>query len=190
MKRAFIIHGWEGYPEEAWIPWLKSSLEERGYEVQVPAMPDTDAPEIGAWVSALSELVGEPDADTYLVGHSIGVQTIMRYLENIENAVGGFLGVAGFFTLIPESFETDEERKIAEPWLSRPIDTDKVKRNAKKIAAVFSDDDPCVSLENKKMFEERLGAKTLVLHNVGHLGASEGFTEVPEILQAVVELAE
>jgi hypothetical protein len=26
-KRVFIIHGWEGYPEEGWFPWLKKELE-------------------------------------------------------------------------------------------------------------------------------------------------------------------
>lgn len=23
MKRAFVIHGWEGTPEGSWWPWLK-----------------------------------------------------------------------------------------------------------------------------------------------------------------------
>ena len=27
MKRVFIIHGWDGYPEEGWFPWLKEELE-------------------------------------------------------------------------------------------------------------------------------------------------------------------
>jgi predicted alpha/beta hydrolase family esterase len=26
-ERVFIIHGWEGYPEEGWFPWLKKELE-------------------------------------------------------------------------------------------------------------------------------------------------------------------
>ena len=30
MKKVFIIHGWEGYPEEGWFPWLKKELESRG----------------------------------------------------------------------------------------------------------------------------------------------------------------
>ena len=159
----------------------------------VPAMPDAETPVIEKWVSVLVELVGQPDEDTYLIGHSIGVQTIMRYLETVDPAVsspiGGWLGVAGFFKLIPGSLESDEEREIIGPWLERPIDTDKVKRNAKKISTIFSDNDSFVSLDNKELFEERLGAKTVVLNNKGHLGESEGFTEVPEILQAVLELA-
>ena len=27
MQRVFIIHGWDGYPEEGWFPWLKKELE-------------------------------------------------------------------------------------------------------------------------------------------------------------------
>jgi len=29
QKRVFIIHGWDGYPEEGWFPWLKKKLKEK-----------------------------------------------------------------------------------------------------------------------------------------------------------------
>jgi len=32
-KRVFLIHGWEGSPEEGWRPWLKKELEKRGFKV-------------------------------------------------------------------------------------------------------------------------------------------------------------
>ena len=38
MKRVFIIHGWGGYPEEGWLPWLKKELEKNGFKVFVPAI--------------------------------------------------------------------------------------------------------------------------------------------------------
>jgi esterase/lipase len=36
MKKVFIIHGWDGYPEEGWFPWLKKELEKKGFSVFVP----------------------------------------------------------------------------------------------------------------------------------------------------------
>ena len=45
-KRVFVIHGWGGYPEEGWKPWLKKELEKRGFTVFVPAMPDTEHPKM------------------------------------------------------------------------------------------------------------------------------------------------
>jgi len=38
MKKAVLIHGWEGYPEEGWRPWLKEKLEANGFQVFVPAL--------------------------------------------------------------------------------------------------------------------------------------------------------
>lgn len=26
-KRIFIIHGWDGFPEEGWFPWLNKAME-------------------------------------------------------------------------------------------------------------------------------------------------------------------
>ncbi len=46
MKRVIIVHGWEASPEGGWRPWLRKELEDRGFEVHVPAMPDTNNPKI------------------------------------------------------------------------------------------------------------------------------------------------
>ena len=71
-KRIFIIHGWSGAPEHCWFFWLKKELEQRGFFVEVPAMPHPDEPTIEDWVEKLSSVVGEPDEQTFFVGHSIG----------------------------------------------------------------------------------------------------------------------
>lgn len=83
--RAFIIHGWDGQPEEGWFPWAKEQLEKRGYTVTVPHMPHPGQPAINDWVSYLQSLLPDPDEQTILIGHSIGCQTIMRYLEKLPN---------------------------------------------------------------------------------------------------------
>jgi hypothetical protein len=57
-ERAFIIHGYLGYPTEAWLPWLKGMLERRGYQVWLPAMPRPDHPTIPEWVEFIGKLVG------------------------------------------------------------------------------------------------------------------------------------
>jgi|GEM_PF-5523511 len=98
MKRAVIVHGYKGKPETNWKPWLKAELEANGYAVTVPAMPEAEQPIARAWHDKLTETVGQPDADVYLIGHSLGCITILRYLESLpENQkVGGVVLVAGF----------------------------------------------------------------------------------------------
>lgn len=185
-KRAFIIHGWDGYPDEGWFPWLKTELEKKGFQVQVPAMPEPAEPKIEAWVSLLSKVVGEANENTYFVGHSIGCQTILRYLESLSDGkkIGGAYFVAGWFTLT--NLKTDEEKEIAKPWLETAIDFDKVKQHTEKFFAVFSDNDPVVPQENEKLFGERLGAKTEIEHAKGHLSGSDGVKELPIVLEAIL----
>lgn len=60
------MHGWDGYPEEGWFPWLKKELEAKDFEVYVPQLPEPDKPRIYNWVPKLAEVVGQIDSDTYL----------------------------------------------------------------------------------------------------------------------------
>lgn len=187
-KRVFIIHGWDGYPKECWFLWLKNQLEQKGIRVEVPQMPDAATPQIDKWVPFLENLVSTPDKDTYFVGHSIGVQTILRYLEKINAKVGGVLAVAGFYALTDKAFEDEEDKQTAKPWLEIPINNQKVKDNAGKITAIFSDDDPYVPLQNVDYFKERLNAKTIIVNGGGHIGGSDNISEYPLILEELEKL--
>jgi predicted alpha/beta hydrolase family esterase len=185
MKRVFIIHGWGGNPDEGWFPWLKKELEAKGIEVQMPAMPGTDHPKIDTWVSFLAQQVGTPDSDTYFVGHSIGCQAILRYLEAINNQVGGSVHVAGWFTLMNQS---PDEIEIAEPWISRSINYEKARENCPKFIGIFSDNDDVVPQENQKFFEERLGAITFLESGKGHFSGSDGVIELPIVLEQLEQM--
>ncbi len=188
QKRAFIIHGWDGYPEEGWFPWLKQELEKIGFQVQVPAMPESAEPKIEVWVSHLTKAVGNVDENTFFVGHSIGCQTILRYLESLpaDKKVGGAVFVAGWFTLM--NLKTDEEKEVAKPWLETPINFEKVKQHTKKFFAIFSDNDDVVPLENKEKFEQKLEAKTIMENNKGHFSGGDGITELVSALDAIIKI--
>src|SRR3989338_9157022 len=190
MKRVFVIHGLGGFPEEGWFPWMKKELESRGFEAQVPAMPDTDEPKIEEWVPFLKKLVGAPDEDTYLVGHSIGAQTVLRYLAGLDQGqIGGTVLVAGWLEKL-ESLYEEEEIEIAKPWLETPIDFDNIKKRTKNIVAIFSDDDEFVPLYNVDKFKEKLGAKTIVEHAKGHINGEAGIKEIPIALEELLKIAE
>ncbi len=188
MKRVIIVHGWDGYPEEGWFPWLKRELEKKGFEVLVPAMPNPNVPKIETWVHYLTEMVGEPEENTFLVGHSIGCQTILRYLETLpENAkVGGAVFVAGFFKLI---LDTNEEEETAKPWLETPIDFEKVKSHLPKSVAIFSDNDPFIPLDNVDDFRNKLGSEIIIEKSKGHFsGGLDKCFELPIALESVIKL--
>ena len=190
-KRVFIIHRWDGKPTSDWYPWLKKELEAKGLEVIVPEMPNAEEPKIEDWVNHLKSIVGIADENTYFVGHSIGCQTIMRYLETLDEIVkvGGALFVAGWFCM--KNLESEEVTEIAKPWLETPIDLKKVKNSLNYLTVILSKNDPynCVK-ENKEKFEKELNAdRVIVLKNEGHFTEDDGITELPSALNSVLELA-
>jgi predicted alpha/beta hydrolase family esterase len=184
-KRVFLIHGWGGYPEEAWRPWLKERLEQNGFQVAVPAFPNTDNPNRKEWVAYLHKVIGIPDEHCYFVGHSLGAITIIRYLESLQEGerVGGVVFVAGF----------DEDLGIKElrdsTFFATPIAWEKVRNRIKGCTAIFSDNDPYVSLRFGEVFKEKLNAEIVELHNMHHFSGDDGVMELPIALEKVLEIA-
>ena len=187
-KRVFVIHGWGGNPQEGWLPWLKRELENKDFAVEIPLMPDTENPKIETWIPYLAEIVGNTDENTYFVGHSIGCQTILRYLESLpgNKKIGGAVFVAGWFNLMNLG---EDEKKIAKPWIVVPINFEKIKQHSTKFIAIFSDNDDVVPFENKKLFEQKLNAQTITEHQKGHFSGGDGITKLPVVLNAVLEFA-
>lgn len=184
MRRVIIVHGWEGYPTEGWFPWMKTELETEGFVVDVPAMDPADAPSIAAWVPQLARIVGEPTPDTYLVGHSAGCITILRYLETLPagQAVGGVVLVAGFTDALGYA-------ELAN-YFTTPLPWEHIReRSVGGFVAIHSDNDRYVPLAHGDTFKERLGAAVIVLHERQHFSGGDGCVELPEARDAVLRLA-
>jgi len=186
MKRAFLIHGWDGYPEEGWRPWLKQKLEEQGFDVTVPAMPDTARPEMNAWVEHLKSVVGQVDDQCYFVGHSLGCITILRYLEQLhpEEKVGGVVLVAGFASNLGY-----EQLESFFPGSGR-VDWEKIKSHSTKFVAIHSDNDPYVSTHyGSEIFQSRLGAEYILEHDKKHFSGDDGITELPLVFDVLLNIS-
>jgi uncharacterized protein len=186
MKRVVIVHCWDGSPNYCWYPYAKRELLKRGFKVEAPVFPDTEEPKLEKWLPKLKEVVGEPDDSLFLIGHSVGCITILRYLESFsENQkIGGAVFVAGF---------TDdlgfEELKN---FFTTPIDFEKIKKGSKSFVAIHSDDDPFVPMEHADIFKEKLGAKVIVKNKAGHFSGpvddERGCLELPEVVESIVSI--
>jgi len=187
-KRVFIIHGWDGSPQDGWFPWLKSELEKHNFEVYVPELPNPEEPRIDAWVKTLKNAVGVANEDTYFVGHSIGCQTIARFLETLpENIkVGGIVFVAGYFESLSNLEDDPVVKSVAKEWLETPIDLAKVKTHFKRSVAIFSDNDPYVQSSNIEAFEKIFKSKIITEHNMQHFGNETGIKELPVVLDSLL----
>ncbi len=183
MKTVYIIHGWGADSNSDWIPWLKQELQKNSFEVIAPDMPNSENPKIETWTEKLKEVLSTSDENAILIGHSIGCQAIMRYLEQTGKKTAKTIFVSPWFTL--QNLD-DEDKQIAKPWLETPINFEKVKNSAAEIITLFSDNDPVVPMDNEKMLRDNLNTQTRVYHNKGHFNADDGITEIPEIMEFIL----
>lgn len=181
MKRVVIIHGWEANRNANWFPWLASELPARGIDCDVPNMPDSGHPKKDAWVRMIASIVGDSEAETILVGHSLGCIAILQYLQSLpaSKQIRGAILVSGFDG--PVGFpEVDD---FAVP----PIDHARVMRTVREgILVVHSDNDPVVSVDLGRGLRDRLSARYLEIHQGEHLNmGSRGDFTFPELVTEI-----
>jgi len=186
MLRAVIIHGWEGNPNEGWMPWLKSELKKEGWQVQAPQMPHPLLPKLAEWLYTIGELVGTPDDQTYLIGHSLGCYTILKYLETLpENAkVGGVVLVAGFVGNLKHPIP------ILQSYYKNGLNWEKVKPHCNNFVSIYSKRDYYVREESAHEFVLHLGARVIENNDWEHFSGVEGIKELPDVLNSLLEMTQ
>ncbi len=170
MKKVYLVHSRGAHPNDFWYPWVKSTLEQAGDVVNVPQMPNPDSPQKAAWLSALEARISEVDENTYLIGHSVGCQAILRFLDRLPpgNRCGGVVLVAGWVRFPNWEGRSQEQKAILEDWLNPTLDLSKVADRSKHFIAIFSDNDEFVPKGNWAVCENELHAKILIKHAAGH----------------------
>lgn len=179
-KKVYVVHGWGGSPtSEGWFDWLKKELTKKSIKIDFLEMPNADNPKIDEWVKYLENSVKELDEKTYFIGHSIGCQAIMRYLEQLPESVkiGGCVFVAGWLNL--KNLESKKDWEIAKPWLETPISFEMIKNHTNNFLAIFSKNDPFVPVSDAELFKKRLDAKIVIKENEEHFNETK---KIPEIL--------
>ncbi|MDB5181058.1 MAG: hypothetical protein JWO54_821 [Candidatus Saccharibacteria bacterium] len=183
MKKAIIVHGFKGKPNTNWKPWLKAELEDRGFKVDIPEMPNTDHPQLDEWVSKLNDTVGLFESDQiYLIGHSLGCITILKYLETLrdDQKVKACVFVAGFTRPFRNYLNGHDS------FFEEPIDWDSVRSHSDAFIAIHSEDDQSVDFEELGQFEDKLNAQLIIVNGMGHFGSGDGVFEIPVVRDVIL----
>lgn len=177
MKRAVILHGTDGNPEENWFPWLKGKLELKGYEVWVPQLPDCHTPNRDTYADFL--LDSDFDfTDAVVIGHSSGAVEVLNILDDerfpklkLAVMVGAWAGGK------PNGYDTNEQFEYLFP--PNGFDFAKMKQKAEKIEFLHGSDDPFCPLSQAEFLADNLNAPLTVVADGHHLGSR--FRELPQL---------
>src|SRR5258708_17133830 len=79
--KVLIIHGIAGDSNDNWFPWIKPLLEEKGYDVVIPDLPNSDNPTLDEWTSELSKLGITKNDTLSIIAHSLGAPTAVEFVR-------------------------------------------------------------------------------------------------------------
>lgn len=178
-KRVIIVHGWADDPSKGWISWLVRELTTQGIHAVAPPMPNPKKPNIEAWVEEVAKVVGGLDENTILVGHSLGVYVLLRYLDACTGSgkLAKLILVAGF-----AGHERQEQGKRALP----EVDFAKIRQRAERIYSIYSDNDEVLPPEWSERLGRELGATNILDPGKGHFAGLHGCEELPSVLDIII----
>lgn len=184
MKRAFIIHGWGATPADHWFPWLSGSLKRHGFTVDTSALPNPTAPVFADWQHTLARHIGTPQPDDLYIAHSLGNITLLHYLSQARpTKISGLILVSGFAAKLPKLPEIEGysmDNYVEQARLDLPA----IRAATPNIVCIVSSNDAIVAPEESGKLAAALNAPVIRVKNAGHFLASDGFTELPQVLQA------
>ncbi|MDB5260267.1 MAG: putative Alpha/beta fold family hydrolase [Candidatus Nomurabacteria bacterium] len=163
MKNAIILHGTGTLNTEFWFPYIKEKLEEKGYEVWLPQLPNEDIPNLEEWLPfVLND--GKFNEETILIGHSAGSQLILSILEKLNIKIHKAILVSGYAQSLRESASSENKPELN--W-------NKIKEHAEEFIFINSDNDPwgCDDTQGKIM-QEKLGGELILPKGEGHMGST------------------
>ncbi len=164
MKNAVILHGTGDRNDMFWFPNVKKILEQRGYQVWLPQLPNADQPNLESWLPFVLENTNFSE-ETILIGHSAGAQLILSILEKTDIQIRQAILVSGYAKSL--RIDADSPKNIQE------FNWEKIKGKAKQFVFINSDNDPwtCDDKQGRIMFDQ-LGGILVIPKGEGHMGST------------------
>lgn len=185
MKKVFIVHGFQGTPNGGWKSWLMNELAKNGiYACSLP-MPNPDKPNKTEWIKTIHESVGIPSGEIFLIGHSLGVPAILRYLETLDKdaKIGGVVLVSGpAFIIEKNGYEQ------VNTFLETTFDFEHIKNVCNNFTVIHGDNDNVVSFSDAEFLVKNLNGELVSVLNGGHLSPDEKCFELPEALESLIKI--
>lgn len=168
MKTAVLLHGTGGSDTNYfWFAETKKRLEQSGYEVWWPLLPNTEKPALKESLDFLEEHHNllHWNEEMIVVGHSSACPLILAWLENFKIRIKQVVLVSGFYQSI-------DDEGYSDLMLPESFNWENIKIKAKEIILINSDNDPwgCNDQQARQPAIE-LGAKLIVATGQGHMGS-------------------
>jgi predicted alpha/beta hydrolase family esterase len=187
MKKALILHGWEGNSENHWFPWLWKKLEEKWFEVHTPDLSHSEYPVIEEQLADLGSI--NLQSGDVIVWHSLWCQLALKLVEEKKLEWITLIFVAPSYNNLADELG---EKALWDAFykLASYYNTFNDFRNINKLGNTFtiflSDDDPYIDqFSAKEYYREWENVEFISCTGKGHFNSDAWVMELPEVLEHI-----
>ncbi|MNH58551.1 putative hydrolase YdeN [compost metagenome] len=184
MKKVYIVHGYGASPDSHWFPWLANQVKiNKNIEVMCVPLPNPETPKLSEWLAALDQHTPSLDEDSYFVAHSLGAITLLRFLHDRQETIGGLLLVSGFTNSLSRLPQLDA-------FTVDQLNFSTLRNLSKQSIVIAAKDDTIVPYTETALLAEKLAATLITLEHGGHFLKEDGFVEFPVAYEQLRQILE
>jgi len=184
MRQIFVLHGYSASINDHWFLDLKHQIEDEHTTVTLIPFPDSEHPDVDAWQKVLDEQIPKVDENIYFVAHSLGVMTLLHFLQRHDyQNIGGMILVSGFSGPISDFSSLDA-------YITKSKVNTNYFKNIKKKLVYLSDNDDLVPPKLTIELAKEINAPYITVLNGGHFLGREGFTSFPQVVNSLKKMLE
>ncbi|AZB91381.1 serine hydrolase family protein [Acinetobacter pittii] len=182
MRQIFVLHGYSASIDDHWFLDLKHQIEDEHTTVTLIPFPDSEHPDVDAWQKVLDQQIPKVDENTYFVAHSLGVITLLHFLQRHDyQKIGGMILVSGFSGPISDFSPLDA-------YITKSKVNTNYFKDIKKKLVYLSDNDDLVPPKLTIQLAKEIDAPYITVPNGGHFLGREGYTSFPQVVNSLKEM--
>ncbi len=181
MKSVILIHGYNGIPKI--YEYFEKNLK-KNYNVIIPNFPTKTDISISAYFEVFDNYKDYFSNDCIVVAHSIGNEMFIKYICENNLKIGLYISLAGFGRPFVVNGKEDLNNVVA-PIIITEEEQIKCRKLIKESYSIYSNNDHIVPLENLKEFSKLIGAKSILIEGIGHMGKKSGLKSLPQVIDII-----
>lgn len=189
--KAIIVPGYQGHPNEHWLPRCAEMLEEIGVDAHVHDPKNSDEPVLEDQLVKLQNELDGIEGEKILIAHSLAVWLVLNMLLEVRSDIAGVILVSGAAGGLPVFDGLDD---IDSAFYERTAEDFSSLREQYRFCMFNGTDDPIVPIEKARELAFTFCLEIHEIERGGHLNQDtlsdtehDGPAKIDELLTGITD---
>lgn len=188
-KTVLVLHWWGWSSKKWWNSWLKEELENRGYNVIVPDLPDSDYPNLQKQLKFLEQYKSELDENSIIIWHSFWAFLANHFINSLDHNIFKLIHIGWVYSKDLLNNTDFKDFKWAEDFyksLNNDFDLDVIKNKVIYFKSYLSRNDSLIPFISTHDYYKKNNIDLRIFEDKWHFNESSNIFKFPELLGEIL----